>query len=186
MKHYLHIGCGPIHIPSTPEVNWTNIDHQEIHRPDIVMDCLNLAARFDQWSIDGIWSCHMLEHLNYPRDTQWFLSGCHYILKPGSIIRLAVPDLEKIAAAYVRGDGLEFIYGKEFKGYYYKDCPAERFHFFMHAWEHKIVFDFRLLFTLLQEAGFTNVKRQHYNRSDNRDFHHDRFESESLYVEATA
>lgn len=180
----LHIGCGPIHLPSTPEVKWINIDYEERHRADCTMDCCT-ALRFE-WDrpISFVWSCHMLEHLEYPVKVGQFLWHCYDSLAPGGILRLAVPDLERVARGYVKGHDLKAIYSPLFKGFYAFDCPAERFLYFMREWQHSMVYDFDLLGLHLQAAGFTNFKPMKFNESAIPGFHYDRFESESLYVEA--
>jgi SAM-dependent methyltransferase len=49
---------------------------------------------------DVIYSSHMLEHL-HPRDARLFLAEVKRVLRPGGIIRLALPDLEMIVRAYI-------------------------------------------------------------------------------------
>lgn len=190
MKIALHIGCGPILIPSTPEIAWANIDKEAHFTSDtpqfLRWNCLDLVPRFGPRVADIIWSCHMLEHLEYPRETTSFLADCHKLLKPGGILRLAVPDLELVAKAYVAGSDLKFIHGPDFKAYYHKsESRAERLHWFTHSWEHTITFDFDLLSSLLFDAGFKNgIWRKGFNESSIPNWNHDRFQSESLYVEA--
>ncbi len=178
----LHLGCGPIKIESTPEMIWVNVDKEEASAANVVMDVCDYLALTGPIA-DVIWSCHMLEHLPYPAGVTWFLRACREALKPGGILRLAVPDLETATYLYETGQ-TEKLYGKDFKGFYHKDCDAERFHFFMHAWEHTMVFDFDLLFALLKEAGFSDIRKCVFGESAIPDWHYDRFESESLYVEA--
>lgn len=69
----------------------------------------NAARRIPHGSatVDTIYSSHMLEHLD--RDEACaFLAECRRVLKPGGILRLAVPDLRNAAYQYLRlndGDG---------------------------------------------------------------------------------
>lgn len=184
MKKGLHVGCGPIKILSTPNVEWTNIDIQSLFNPDICMDCLDIQDEFGDDSFDYIWTCHHLEHLKYPNETVEFLEQCYRVLKDNGILRIAVPDLEKVAEAYVEGSDLKFIYGDQGKFFYYKDTPAERFLYFMREWEHQICFDFDLLQDLLADAGFVIVGKRDPGVSNIQDFTYDRMISESLYVEA--
>lgn len=175
-KHIgIHAGCGPIYLEG-----WTNIDVSPTVQTDICGDILQL----DFEHVPVIYSCHMFEHLHYPSDAMKCLRLFHKWLMIGGILRIAVPDLELAAKAYANGSDMKFIYGEDFKGYYYKDNPCERFNFFMKEWEHKMTYDYSLLSTMLMEAGFIMTYRQQPNQSSIPDFNHDRFISESLYIEA--
>jgi len=174
----LHCGAGPIHMDG-----WLNFDidrrhtHCEQHG-DV------LQTHFDENSFDYILCVHMLEHLFYPVDTVECLHRFHHWLKPGGVLRLAVPDLELAATAYSTTKDLKFLYSSDFKAYYYKDTPCERMNFFVKAWEHRICFDYELLSSLLKDAGFRIVAKKKPNESDIPGFSHDRMISESLYIEA--
>ena len=54
-------------------------------------------------SVDAIYSSHMLEHLSCA-DAAGFLGEAYRVLKPGSVIRIAVPDL-KLAVDNYLADG---------------------------------------------------------------------------------
>ena len=172
-----NIGCGPIYMDG-----WVNIDISSHHRTDICGDILQL--HIDDNTFDVILSTHMFEHLAYPVDAVECLNRFYRWLKPGGIFRLAVPDLERAANAYSAGSNLKFLYGGDFKGYYYKDTPCERFNFFVKAWEHQMCYDYNLLRELLKDAGFNIIEKREANVTHIPNFNHDRFISESLYVEA--
>jgi predicted SAM-dependent methyltransferase len=171
----LHIGSGKIRIPG-----FVNIDIEPSHEPDICGDILTM----DFSDIDVIFSMHMIEHLIFPADTMKCLDNFYRWLKPSGVLRIGVPDLELVAKSYASGSDMKFIYGADFRGYYFKDTPAERFNYFMKEWEHKIVFDYQLLQQLLLMVGFANIERKQPNQSAIPNFNFDRFISESLYVEA--
>jgi len=60
-------------------------------------------------SVDVVYSCHMYEHLLKPQ-ARTFLREAHRVLRPGGVIRLAVPDLRRKAEEYLRtGDADEFL-----------------------------------------------------------------------------
>jgi predicted SAM-dependent methyltransferase len=181
MKLLLHLGCGPIHLEG-----WVNVDNQQAHMPLVCMDYLKLSCAFDENSADAIFACHTIEHLDYPADTVRFFEQTFKVLKPGGTLRVVVPDLTLIAEAYADGSDLKFIYGTEGKWFYHKEnSAAERFHFFMHAWEHKMVFDFSLLAMLAEDAGFSNIRTMLFGLSPVPELCGiDRFESESVCVEA--
>ena len=60
-------------------------------------------------SVDVIYSSHMLEHLDRD-DANAFLREAKRLLRPGGIIRLAVPNLRRLADRYMAdGDADDFI-----------------------------------------------------------------------------
>ena len=184
-KFALHVGCGPIRIASHAEINWINIDIEPSHKPDLVLDCLKLSEHFGENYADYIWSCHHLEHMAYPEGVLKCLDEFRRVLKPGGIVRIASPNLAVVAKAYVEGSDLTFMYGKNHKGYYYKDTPAERFLYFMRAWQHTFVPDPDQITGLLTEVGFRNIQIKAPNESAIPGWRHDRFIPDSLYVEAS-
>ena len=62
---------------------------------------LNVARRFPyaDETFDYIYSSHLLEHL-YPEQARQALEESARVLKPGGILRLAVPDLNRLVADY--------------------------------------------------------------------------------------
>lgn len=188
MKLGAHVGCGPIRYESTSQVQWTNIDRDEWHKPDVVLDARKLHEHFGEGYFDLYSSTHALEHLDYPHGAIAFLESARKVLKPGGVARILVPDLEIVAKAYASGSDLKFIYGTEGQWYYHKpESRAERFHFFMTAWSHRIVYDFDLLRDLMLDAGFSVVEKMAINQSRVPELSgRDRYLSESLIVEAVA
>lgn len=172
-----NIGCGPIYMDG-----WVNIDISRTHKTDICCDILQ--THFDNEYFDVILSVHCFEHLSFPVDAIEALNRFYKWLKPNGIIRIAVPDLEIAVNAYVNGGDLRFLYSPDFKAYYHKDTKAERLNFFVKAWEHQFCFDFETLSGMFADAGFKNIQKKNPNESLIPDFHHDRFISESLYIEA--
>ena len=184
MKDMIHLGCGPIHLKSTEEVKWLNVDIEAKHKPDVCMDYLTIENYVDKEYADAIYSVHSIEHLSYPEGVVKFFTVAIEVLKTGGTLRLVVPDLRKIALLYVNGNDLKCVYDGPF--FYNIDCPAERFQFFAREWEHTILFDEQLLTMLMKAAGFKNIKVVPFNISSIPELcGHDRYESESICMEAT-
>lgn len=173
----LHACCGPIKLEG-----WFNLDRGKEFDTDICADLLQ--THFDENTFDVIYCCHGFEHFSYPTDAVELLNRFYRWLKPNGILRIAVPDLELAVKAYVNGGDLRFLYGNDFKGYYHKDTKGERLNFFIRSWEHQFTFDFETLSLLFEDAGFKNIQKKNANESLIEGFTHDRFISESLYIEA--
>jgi predicted SAM-dependent methyltransferase len=90
----LNLGCGQRFHPA-----WTNVDlapaDPSIRRCDVIQPLPFADATFD-----AVYHSHLLEHL--PRAGALpFLRECRRVLKPGGIMRLAIPNLEAIARLYL-------------------------------------------------------------------------------------
>jgi predicted SAM-dependent methyltransferase len=120
----VNVGCG-----SSPTPGWVNLDNspsvrlaawpllaralQLLH----VLDPLHIAVARQarekgvQWadatrlplqdsSVDTVYSCHMLEHLSTAK-ARAFLAEARRVIRPGGVVRLAVPDLRRLATEYL-------------------------------------------------------------------------------------
>ena len=115
----LHLGCG-----TTTPAGWVNVDGALGARlarlpalrpllratrafrsewpPSITVHDLRKPFPWRSGSASAIYSSHTLEHLT--RDEgRHFLRECHRVLRPGGVIRIAVPDLALILTAYEKG-----------------------------------------------------------------------------------
>lgn len=90
----LNVGCG-IHF----HADWVNIDVAP-RSPSVMGYDVRHPLPFAEGTFDMVYHSHVLEHL--PRDAApGFLADCRRVLKPGGTIRIAVPDLERIAREYL-------------------------------------------------------------------------------------
>lgn len=121
----------------------------EAQKPEIELDLRYLIDCADN-IIDGIYSCHTLEHL-YPNEAYNLLNETHRILKPSKWLRIIVPDLEKVVEFYIRKDGdLDHETG------------CEAISSLTQNWGHRSTWDQELLSKVLREVGFVNVKKVEY------------------------
>lgn len=139
----LHFGCGPRYLPGYIHVDAQKYPHVE-HVVDITQD---LSHIFGEESIDEIYACHVLEHISR-REIVDTLSNWNKLLKPGGILRLAVPNLEAVIEKYIEDSNnlftslLGLVYGGQ----------RDKYDF------HTIGFDLTNLSRLLAEVGFAKVK----------------------------
>ncbi|WP_243358657.1 class I SAM-dependent methyltransferase [Fundidesulfovibrio terrae] len=90
----LNLGCGARHHP-----DWVNVDFSS-HSPGVLAHDLKEPLPFPDGTFDAVYHSHVLEHL--PRAAvPGFLAECRRVLRPDGVIRVAVPDLERIARTYL-------------------------------------------------------------------------------------
>ena len=89
-----NLGCGSQICP-----DWINIDLVRTG-PGVVAHDLSTGIPLPDASCEVVYHSHVLEHLRRP-DAQFFMRECFRVLKPGGILRVAVPDLEQICRQYL-------------------------------------------------------------------------------------
>jgi SAM-dependent methyltransferase len=98
----LNWGCG-----EHPEAGWINSDMKELPGIDIVGDIREGLPLSDDY-LDYIVSIHALPELPYG-DLTAALSELRRVLKPGGVLRLGLPDLERGIRAYLEEDRDYFL-----------------------------------------------------------------------------
>jgi predicted SAM-dependent methyltransferase len=92
----LHIGCG-----KKIKEGYDNIDYYE---GPIKMDAGNLE--YPDNSVDEILTHHTLEHIEHFK-TENVVREWHRVLKPGGVLIITVPDMEKVYAKWIKDDSLQ-------------------------------------------------------------------------------
>jgi predicted SAM-dependent methyltransferase len=90
----LNLGCG-----GRFRDGWVNVNFTSTGRGVIEAD-LGKGVPFSDQSFDMIYHSHLLEHFS-KADALVFLKDCFRVLRPGGVIRIAVPDLESITRNYL-------------------------------------------------------------------------------------
>ena len=90
----LNLGCGRRFHPS-----WENVDIAP-QDPSVRQADVSSGIPYPDQHFDAVYHSHMIEHIR-PADVPRFLRECRRVLKPGGILRLATPDLERLCAAYL-------------------------------------------------------------------------------------
>ena len=172
----LNWGCG-----ACGERGWINSDQKK--GPGIDLSCdIREGLPLETDSIDYAVSIHALPEVPYPGLVP-VLQELRRVIKPGGVLRLALPDLEKGFQAYHRNDRDYFL------------IPDED----MRSLGGKLVLQLiwygysRTLFThdfieeLLQKAGYRSVSRCEFKQTESpypEIVQLDNREAESLFVEA--
>ncbi|WP_162913302.1 methyltransferase domain-containing protein [Rhodospirillaceae bacterium SYSU D60014] len=146
----LNLGCG-----GNRQDGYVNVDVRPLPSVDLVAgpkDCL----RYFSGRCDEIYISHVLEHFASPgkakRDHDetvlGFLKAIHMLLKPGGVIRVAVPDFGAITRLYV--EGRLPLYPRLLG----RLCGEQDYRENLH----KCLFDRAFLEQCLTETGFVNVQ----------------------------
>jgi SAM-dependent methyltransferase len=92
----VNLACGSVYVSGD---GWVNLDYASFSRDVSQANLLGRLPLPDN-SAELVYSSHFLEHI--PRDlVKHFLGECLRLLKPGGVLRLAVPDLENLCRSYL-------------------------------------------------------------------------------------
>lgn len=143
----LHLGCGKRYIPGFIHIDVIHYDHI-----DYLMNIDDLSI-FQDNSVDLIYNCHVLEHFHRGKATK-VLKEWHRTLKPGGILRIAVPDFEALCELYMQTRDMSLVIGPIVgrQNYLYNI--------------HYNIFDFESLKKLLIETGFKEVRRYDWRETE--------------------
>jgi predicted SAM-dependent methyltransferase len=150
-----NVGCGP-----TGREGWVNIDLFKGPGVTVRFDCRRRLPLGDA-SCRGIHVEHYFEHLEFHVERPHFLADCLRCLEPGGVLRIVVPDARKFMEAYVAPGWAEM---NELGGGYYVPEQAYRAkiqavnHTFLQSGDHFGGYDADYLGSLLEEAGFRDVR----------------------------
>ena len=90
----INLGCGSRFHPA-----WVNVDIVPSN-PAVTACDLSKPFPFPDGSFDAVYHSNVLEHIRREH-AHAFMRECERILKPGGILRVAVPDLERICRLYL-------------------------------------------------------------------------------------
>lgn len=147
----VHLGCGSIHLDG-----WLNVDIARAVKPDVRLD-LRGGFPAPPSSIAFIFSEHVFEHLTV-EDGCRLLADCRLALKPGGVMRVAMPDLRYIVDQYL-GDWSDQAWLRE-ADYRAIDSPARMLNFALRSWGHLYLYDLPELTLRMSEVGFGTVEPQ--------------------------
>lgn len=140
-KRLLHIGCGDVAAP-----HYINLDARPLPHVHLVRKDLTDLSMIPDASLDLVYMCHVLEHVGRMQ-LLLTVQEMARVLKPGGILRIAVPDLDHIIHLYnASGKDLKVVAPALMGG---QDYPYN-FHY--------SAFNAVFLTDLLQRGGFPEVR----------------------------
>lgn len=153
----VHLGSGTNHLPG-----WINVDIERGLHPDVRAD-LRAGFPAPEGSVALIHSEHVFEHLELQDGIQLF-ADCRRILRPDGVIRVAMPDLDRLIDAY-HGDWQAQPWLQD--PYYASiDTPTHMLNYALRAWGHRYVYSYAELEYRLRKAGFRAIRRCEFGHSE--------------------
>ena len=155
----------------------------EIQRHDI------RKLPYSDGSVDAVYSSHTLEHV-YIDEARQVLREVSRVLKPGGLVRLALPDAEQLARAFIaRVDDLDADAGWDFNDALlaHPRSPPSGLHRLLsragghtHRWQPTPA----MVTRMLEEAGFSDVRRYEYQKGTFPDLSGIETKPDSFFLEA--
>ena len=108
-KNYLNLGSGPSFFDeNTISLDYLDDPHVVGHRVDMKIDINFDLSSFEKLPFRdnrfyGIYTSHCFEHLT-DNNVEFIMKECFRILKPGGILRVVVPNIDKYFDAYDKKD----------------------------------------------------------------------------------
>ena len=138
----LHLGCGERFIKG-----FIHVDINDLEHIDFVRDINDLSI-FEDNSVELIYAAHILEYYSFieviPVLKEWYR-----VLKPGGILRLSVPDFEKLIMVYEKsGNNIDKVIGPLFGRIEIRSSDQKKFIY------HNTVYNRTKLIMILEEVGF--------------------------------
>lgn len=153
----LNLGCWHRNIPGFINVDLCDMPH--IHHKTSI-DKLDM---FEDESVDLIYSSHNLEYFD-KFEAKQVLQEWHRVLRGGGILRLAVPDFDKLIEVYQKTSDLTKILGLLYGRMQINTEKGGRLLY------HKTVYNFDTLKEILEENGFKNVRRYDWRKTIHKDY----------------
>ncbi|MGH7725981.1 MAG: class I SAM-dependent methyltransferase [Candidatus Eiseniibacteriota bacterium] len=167
----LQVGCGEI-----ANSGWLNADFAP-RAPGVVFMDATRRFPFDDATFDYVFSEHLIEHIAY-EDGLAFLAESRRVLRPGGRIRIATPDLARLAAMIAPGatgttGAAEDPTARAYREWIAATClfdpaksaPAFVLNHNMRAWGHTFLYDEPTLRAALGQRGFTDIRRVEMGKS---------------------
>lgn len=153
----LHLGCWHRDIPGFINIDLCDMPH--IHHKSNVDD----LSMIDTNSVDLIYSSHNFEYFDKVQ-APLVLTEWNRVLESGGILRMAVPDFDKLIEVYHKSNDLSKIIGPLY-GRMEIDTESGKDILY-----HKTVYTFDSLKKLLENNGFKDIKKYNWEDTIHKDY----------------
>ena len=147
----INMGCGWRNFGD----EWTHIDGGDYEHLDY--SSITKLSQYEDNSVSLIYASHVIEY--FDRDeVETLLKEWYRVMKPGGIVRIAVPNFETITSLYSQ----QKYELDSFLGLLYGKMPMKNETIY-----HKTVYDFDSLSKILKnKIGFREVKKYHWQNTE--------------------
>jgi predicted SAM-dependent methyltransferase len=149
----LHIGCGVRNFGP----DWIHIDGEKLDHV-VYNDITRL--NFETHSVDLIYASHVLQYFDRT-EVKDVLHEWHRVLKPGAILRIAVPNFKILSNMYFGG----YLNLNQLLGPMYGRWSMNGKIIY-----HKTTYDFDSLKTLLDDIGFKDITKYEWRNTNHSQF----------------
>ena len=132
----VHLGAGEINLQG-----WINIDANKKSHIHVIDKDFEL--NFSDEALSEVYLCHVLEHFSF-NDSTILINKIYKKLKKGGVIRISVPDFEKISEIYKLDRKLQLV------KYALMGGQNDKYDF------HKSIYDYDMR-NLLKSCNFNNI-----------------------------
>ncbi len=147
----LHVGCGDVILPG-----WINVDLEDLPGIDLQDDIRELGKIKDE-TCDIIYASHVLEHVGR-NEFEDVIKTWNKKLKVGGILRIAVPDFEKVIEWYKKTDNILDVTGLVSGG------QKTKYDY------HQMIFDKKFLSQVLKKCGFNNIHEWDWRKTEHSEY----------------
>jgi predicted SAM-dependent methyltransferase len=166
----LRIGAGP-----HADEGWLCADLLPLSKEIVFMDATK-AFPLPTGSFDRIVVEHMIEHLDL-RGARSMLAECRRVLRPGGVLRMATPNLQRLIEVFeqpgIDEDSREYIAymnaGNPDIPESDRENPTYMINRVVRDWGHQFIYDETTLRHLLDAEGFASIVRCEVGHSEHRD-----------------
>lgn len=152
----LHLGCGKRFLPGFLHIDQDDYDHIDYR------SSISSLEYIPSNSVHLIYCCHALEYFDYLQVND-VLKEWSRVLKPNGILRISVPDFEKIIKIYSKTKNMKLLYGFIYGRYLKENSTREPIY-------HKTIFTLTSLKEYLLSNGFGNVREYKWQDTIHRDY----------------
>lgn len=144
------IGCGPF-----PKEGWLNTDIPPNNHMDAAIDITKPIAIPENF-LDIIYGSEVIEHIKLDAARLFFREAVR-VLKPGGVLRMTTPDMERISKKFLERHDTDFFEKVETIWLAGEFSPEIWVNAMFRYWGHEFIYSKEAITRELEAAGFTNI-----------------------------